>query len=67
MYRSDHKYDLMIPIKYNFKKPIIGKGSAIFLHLTRNYNYTAGCVALNKNDFLILLKLVNKKTKIKII
>ena len=67
MYRLDHKYDLVIPIKYNFKKPIIGKGSAIFLHLTKNYNCTAGCIALNQNDFLILLKLISRKTKIKII
>ena len=67
MYRLDHKYDLVIPIKYNFKKPIPGRGSAIFLHLTKNYNFTAGCVALSLNDFLILLKLVNKKTKIRII
>jgi L,D-peptidoglycan transpeptidase YkuD (ErfK/YbiS/YcfS/YnhG family) len=67
MYRLDHKYDLVIPIKYNFKKPIAGKGSAIFLHLTKNYNSTAGCIALNQNDFLILLKLINRKTKIKII
>ena len=67
MYRLDNKYDLVIPIKYNLKKPIIGKGSAIFLHLTKNYNSTAGCIALNQNDFLILLKLINRKTKIKII
>ena len=67
MYRSDRKYDLLIPVKYNFKKPIPGKGSAIFLHLTKNYNGTAGCIALNQNDFLILLKLINRKTKIKII
>ena len=32
----------------------------------KNYNQTAGCIALKKNDFLILLKLINKKTKIKI-
>ena len=33
--RKDHKYDLIIPIKYNFKKPIIGYGSCIFIHLTK--------------------------------
>ena len=27
--RKDHKYDLLIPIKYNFKRPIPGKGSCI--------------------------------------
>ena len=64
--RKDTKYDLLIPIKYNFKKPKIGKGSAIFIHLTNNYRPTAGCIALKKNDLLILLKLINRNTKIKI-
>ena len=64
--RKDHKYDLLIPIKYNFIKPKKSLGSCIFIHLTRNYKPTAGCVALSKKDFLIVLKLVNKKTKIKI-
>ena len=66
LYRRDFKYDLLIPIKYNFKGSIIGKGSCVFIHLTKNYQPTAGCIALRKKDFLILLKLVNKKTKIKI-
>jgi L,D-peptidoglycan transpeptidase YkuD (ErfK/YbiS/YcfS/YnhG family) len=66
LYRKDYKYDLLIPINFNTKNTIYGNGSAIFLHLTKNYQGTAGCVALNKKDFLILLKLINKKTKIKI-
>ena len=66
LYRRDFKYDLLIPIKYNFKGSIIGKGSCIFIHLTKNYQPTVGCIALKKKDFLILLKLINKKTKIKI-
>ena len=65
--RKDSKYDLLIPIKYNFKKPIIGLGSCIFIHLTKNYKPTAGCIALKKKDFLIILKLINKNTKIKIL
>ena len=64
--RKDYKYDLLIPIKYNFNKPIAGLGSCIFIHLTENFKPTAGCIALNKNDFLIMLKLVKKNTKIKI-
>ena len=67
LFRNDINYDFLIPIKYNMQKPNKGKGSAIFLHLTKNYKPTAGCIALKKNDFLILLKLINKKTKIKII
>ena len=67
MFRKDHKYDLLIPIKYNSINPKKGKGSAIFLHLTENYEKTLGCVALKRNDMLIVLRLINKKTKIKII
>ena len=64
LYRKDHKYDLIIPIKYNYFKPIKFKGSCIFIHLTNNYKATAGCIGLSKKDFLILIKLINKKTKI---
>ena len=66
LYRNDRKYDLLIPIKYNFIKPKINKGSAIFLHLTNNYKKTKGCIAIKEKDMLILLKLIDKKTKIKI-
>ena len=66
LYRKDHKYDFFILIKYNYKNPIKSKGSAIFLHLTKNYLPTKGCIALCEKDFLILAKLINKKTKIKI-
>ena len=64
--RKDYKYDLIIPIKYNFKKPIAGKGSCIFIHLTKDYKPTAGCIALKKKDFLIMLRLIKKNSKIKI-
>tara|TARA_B100001121_G_C18654397_1_gene605712 strand:+ start:520 stop:1017 length:498 start_codon:yes stop_codon:yes gene_type:complete len=66
LYRKDNKYDFFILIKYNYKNPIKFKGSAIFLHLTKNYLPTKGCIALSKKDFLILTKLINKQTKIKI-
>ena len=67
LYRNDKKYDLLIPIEYNTKKPKKNKGSAIFIHLTTNYKKTQGCVAIKEKDMLILLKLINNKTKIKII
>ena len=66
LYRKDNKYDFLILIKYNYKKIIKFRGSAIFLHLTKDYSPTNGCVALCEKDFLILAKLINKKTKIKI-
>ena len=64
--RKDSKYDLLIPIRYNYIKTIPERGSCIFIHLTKKYRPTAGCISLKKKDFLIMLKLINKKTKIKI-
>ena len=64
--RHDYKYNLLIPIKYNFNKPIVGRGSCIFIHLTKDYKPTAGCIGLKMKDFLIMLKLIKKNSKIKI-
>ncbi len=65
--RKDNKYNLLIPIKYNFSKPVIGIGSCIFIHLTKDYKPTAGCIGIKEKDFLIMLKLIDKNTKIKIL
>ena len=51
LFRTDNKYDLLIPIKYNFNKPKKGLGSCIFIHLTQNYKPTNGCIALKKRFF----------------
>jgi len=66
MFRDDCKYDLVIVINYNTTKIIKNKGSAIFLHLTKNYKKTEGCIAITKKHMMIILKLINNKTKIKI-
>ena len=65
LFRKDFKYNYILTINYNQKK-IPHKGSAIFIHLTKNYKPTAGCIALREKDFLIMLKLIQGKTKIKI-
>ena len=66
LHRRDSKYDFVIIINYNTKKIKVGKGSAIFIHLTKNFKPTLGCIALSKKDLLILLKIIKKTTKIKI-
>mgnify|MGYP001196592299 FL=1 len=66
LYKKSFIYDYFLVIEFNTKKRIPFKGSAIFVHLTKNYKPTAGCIGLKKKDFLILLKLINKKTRIKI-
>ncbi len=64
LYRHDCKYDLFILIKYNYLKTKKNKGSAIFIHITKNYKATAGCIALSKKDFLILSKIIKKNSQI---
>ncbi len=67
LYKKKNIYDVFINIKYNFKPTIKNKGSAIFLHLSdKKYNPTNGCVAISKKDFLKILPLINKNTKISI-
>ena len=67
-YRKDHLYDLIIVLNYNMRPVVKNKGSAIFIHLARrNYNPTEGCIALSKNNLLIILNKINKNTKIEIL
>jgi len=65
LYISKKIYDIFINIKYNYTPTIKGKGSAIFLHLTnKKYKTTKGCIAIHKKDFMKILPLINKRTKI---
>ena len=65
LYRKDQKYDLLFDIGYNTKPVIKKKGSAIFLHLcNKKYKPTKGCIAILKKDFLKILPMIKKKTKI---
>ena len=66
LFRKDYKYNYLLVIEYNTKKIKPNKGSAIFIHLTKSFKSTAGCVALLQKDFLILVKLINKNSTIKI-
>ena len=62
---SNKIYDIFLNIKYNYSPTIKGKGSAIFLHLAnRKYKPTKGCIAIGKKDFIKILPLINRKTKI---
>ena len=66
LFRKDYKYDYLLIIEYNTRKIKPNKGSAIFIHLTKNFKATAGCIALLEKDFLIMVKLINNKSTIKI-
>jgi L,D-peptidoglycan transpeptidase YkuD (ErfK/YbiS/YcfS/YnhG family) len=67
LYRRDNIYDLILVLNYNIKPIIKNKGSAIFIHIARkNYQKTAGCIALEKNNLIKLVLKMQKHTKIKI-
>ena len=67
LYRKDNLYDLFLVINYNTNPIIKNKGSAIFLHITKDsYKKTKGCIALKKGDLIQLVSKIRKNTKIKI-
>ena len=67
LFRDDDLYDIVVVLDHNYHKPVAGEGSAIFMHIARpDYSGTEGCVALNKNDLLEVLKIAAKNSKIRI-
>ena len=56
LWREDGAYDIVFPTSHNERPRIKGKGSAIFLHLTRNgFGHTAGCIAVSPANMLKIL------------
>ena len=67
LYRKDSLYDLFLVLGYNTNPIVKNKGSAIFLHITKDsYKKTKGCIALKKGDLIHLISKIKKNTKIKI-
>jgi len=67
LYRNDDLYDLIAVMNYNANPIIKNKGSAIFMHISKNsYKKTQGCIALKKKDLIKILTEIKKNTKIKI-
>ena len=65
LFRKEKIYDLIIVLNYNIKPTIKNKGSAIFIHVAnKNFDKTAGCIALKKNDLRRLFKVINKNVQI---
>lgn len=67
LHRKDNLYDLIIVINYNMNPIIKNKGSAIFIHIAKNYyKFTKGCIALKKKHLIELICSIKRNTKIKI-
>ena len=67
LWRDDHLYDLIIELDHNTRPRVAGRGSAVFIHLTRpKFLPTAGCVALRGDDLRRLLPRLRKSSWIEI-
>ena len=56
LFRKDNIYDIIVVVNYNNNPIVPGKGSAIFMHVTKNnYFPTRGCIALQKKDLIFML------------
>jgi L,D-peptidoglycan transpeptidase YkuD (ErfK/YbiS/YcfS/YnhG family) len=65
LWREDRLYNWIIEIDHNTRPRIAGRGSAVFLHLTRpNRGPTAGCVAFDPKTLRRLLARLGPKTRI---
>ena len=66
--RDDPAYDVIIVLGHNDSPPVAGKGSAIFLHITRVDDVqTAGCIAISPDVMAELLPRLSPGDKIVVI
>ena len=67
LWLKENIYDVIIIISHNIKPVVSGKGSAIFLHISRkNYLSTRGCIAISKRDMHFLISKIDANTKLTI-
>jgi L,D-peptidoglycan transpeptidase YkuD (ErfK/YbiS/YcfS/YnhG family) len=65
LWRDDHLYDLLVVLGYNDDPVVSGQGSAIFLHLAApDFAPTAGCVALQRDDFLTVIAAADPASRV---
>ena len=65
LWREDSAYDLIVVLDHNQSPRVQGSGSAIFMHVAKpGLPPTEGCIALKKNDLLLLLPQMTRTTKI---
>ena len=65
LFRDDDIYDLLCVINHNTDPIVPGKGSAIFLHISKpNFEGTEGCIAIKKESIIKLAKKIDLRTKL---
>ena len=63
MKRDDDQYKYGVVIEYNMHPVVKGKGSAIFLHVWKQGEATAGCVSLSEENLLEILQWLDPAKK----
>ena len=67
LFRKENIYDIILILNYNMNPVKKNKGSAIFIHVTKNnFKKTEGCVAIKKPKLIKLIKEIRQNTKVKI-
>lgn len=65
LWRQDRMYDIFFVIGYNAVPRVVGRGSAIFLHLCNVAETpTEGCIAMRPSDMKKLLPRLSRNTRI---
>ena len=67
LFRNDRIYDIVLVLDYNMSPIKKNKGSAIFIHITKeNFKSTEGCGAIKKTQLKKLVSEIKSNTKVKI-
>ncbi len=68
LFKKENAYDIILVLNFNMNPIKRNKGSAIFIHVARrDYKSTAGCIAIKKEQFIKILKIIKKNSKIRIV
>ena len=67
LWRADGLYDLVGVLDYNRAPIVLGKGSAIFLHVWRGpRRHTEGCIAFRRSDLLWIARTWTSRSRVRI-
>ena len=65
LWRKDSIYDVIIILNFNLNPVKKKAGSAIFLHICKkNYTPTKGCIAINKQDMINLISVIDNNSEL---
>jgi len=68
MARTDHLYDIVLVLDWNYRRRAAGRGSAIFMHVAKEgYEPTEGCIALAYPDLLKVLAHIGPATRLVVV